>query len=276
VRWRFTVFGTVKSRVGTAALMWGALALTEVVLRPVAAPVCAALQAEAPGSCLASDAAASRQAIVVGLLGGFRSTVADIAWLEACQHAEAHDLPGTESLLQLVTMIDPRPLYFWLNGARIMAYDMPDWRIAAEGGEGTVAAAVQGRIRHEQAQRALVRLDEAMKFHPASAALWIERANIQLNRLGDLPGAAASYRRAWEQPGAPYFAARLHAELLRCLGRKADALAWLVQLHPQLPPTDDSASAGLVLSRIRELERELGVPAGQGYCQRGGRDFDLI
>lgn len=102
--------------------------------------------------------------------------------------------------------------------------------------------------------------------------LWIEQANIELNRLGDTAAAAESYRRAWEQPRAPYYAARLHAELLRRLDRKAEALAWLVKLHTHLSPSDEAAGADLVLARIRDLERELGVPTGQGYRPHTGRE----
>lgn len=205
----------------------------------------------------------AEQAVAHGLLGGFRAAAADLMWLRASEAAADRDLPAVESLLQLVTVLDPRPQYFWLNGARILAYDLPVWRIAAAGGSDRVSVATQQRIMREQVERALRRLDAAMRFHPASAALWIERANLQLNQLRDMAGAAESYRRAWEQPNAPYFAARLHAELLRRLGRKAEALAWLVKLHPQLPPDDEAAGADLVLSRIRDLEKELKIPTDQ-------------
>ena len=234
------------------------------------APVWVALEAGEPARRLDPGVASSEQAVVSGLLGGFRVAVADIVWLEMAEAAAEHDLPATESLLHLVTLIDPRPLYFWVNGARIMAYDMPAWQMEAIGSDVRLSVAVRERIGQGQARQALRLLAEARRFHPESAALWIEQANIELHRLGDTAAAAESYRRAWQQPGAPYYAARLHAEMLRRLGRKTDALAWLVQLHPQLPPADESAGAELVLARIRDLERELGVPAGQGYVRREG------
>jgi hypothetical protein len=209
--------------------------------------------------------AAAGQGLTFGVLGGFRAIAADFAWVRVYVIWEKHDLPATETLLTLVSALDPRPLYFWLNSARILAYDMPGWRIAAAGGYETVPEAQQRNVDAEQAQLALRRLDAALPFHPANADLWIERANIELTRLHDVAAAAASYRRAWEQPNAPYFAARLYAEMLKRLGRKAEALAWLVQLHPQLPPNDESAGAALVLARIRDLERELRVPATGTY-----------
>lgn len=255
----------MKSSLLIAAAVAGGLTATHVALRPVEAPLWAALRAEQPALRLDSAGAVAGQGVTLGVLGGFRAIVADFTWLRVFVIWEKRDLPATETLLRLVTAIDPRPVYFWLNGARIVAYDMTSWRIAAAGGYDAVPPARQERIGVEQAQLALRRLDEAMAFHPASADLWIERANIELNRLHDPAAAAECYRRAWEQPGAPYYTARLHAEMLRRAGRKAEALAWLVRLHPQLPPKDEAAGAELVLGRIRDLERELAVPPERTY-----------
>ncbi len=255
----------MKSRLVVPLVTLGGLALTGAVLHRVESPLWAAMHAEQPGLRSEAVGAAAGHGLALGVLGGFRAIAADFAWIRVYVIWEKHDLPGTETLLRLVTTLDPRPLYFWLNGARIIAYDMTAWRIAAAGGYDVVPVAEQQRIGAEQARLALRRLDEAMACHPASADLWIDQANIELNGLHDVAAAAASYRRAWEQPHAPYYAARLHAELLRRLGRKAEALEWLVALYPQLPPDDESAGAALVLARIRDLERELQVPATRAY-----------
>jgi tetratricopeptide (TPR) repeat protein len=178
---------------------------------------------------------------------------------------EKRDLAAVQTLIQLVGAIDPRPVYFWINGARIIAHDFAAWRIEAAGGYERAGAAAERRIDREQGGLAIKHLEAAMNHHPHSAELWIERANIELNRVRDIAAAAESYRRAWEQPRAPYYTARLHAEMLRRLGRKTEALAWLVKLHPSLPPNDDGAARDRVLERIRELERELRVPSSQSY-----------
>jgi hypothetical protein len=151
--------------------------------------------------------------------GGLRAVAADFAWLRAYAGWEDCDAARTESLLDLVVALDPRPLPFWLNGARMIAYDFPVWRINAPGSR--IGAAEARRIEVAAAERALTFLERAHTAHPNSAAVWIERANIELNGLHDPAAAAESYRRASELPGAPYFAARVHAELLRRLGRKA-------------------------------------------------------
>lgn len=229
------------------------------------APVWTDIRAKQPALRLDSSVAAAGQGVTLALLGGFRALVADATWIRMYDLWERRDLPAVQTLLQLVTSLDPRPAYFWLNAARITAHDFSAWRIQAEGGFDTVALNRQRQIDAEQGRQALRVLDAAAAFHPASADLWIERAAIELTRLRDTAAAAESYRRASEAPNAPYFAARLHAELLRKLGRKADALTWLTRLHPHLPPGDEAAAGEVVLGRIRDLETELNVPAAQRY-----------
>lgn len=210
------------------------------------------------------------QGLTLGMLGGFRSIIADFVWLRAYVIWEQKDAPKTETLLKLATAIDPRPLYFWVNGARIMAYDMPVWRIDEAGGYAAVPLGVQRRINNEQARLALDFLGQAQLHYPQSAALWIERADIELNGLRDKAAAAVSYRRAALLPSAPFYAARLHAQLLWQLGRREEAYKFLVQLYPTLPAADERAAATLVLDRIRRLERELGIPAAEAFPAKRG------
>lgn len=255
----------MKSRWLTLAVIGAGLGVAGLLLQSFVAPVWAEFRARQPALRLDSTAAGAGQGVTLAILGGFRALVADGTWIQMYSLWEQRDLPGTETLARLVTTIDPRPVYFWLNSARIVAYDFPAWRIQAAGGYEVVPEEVQKKISHEQARAALRQLETAMGFHPASPELWVERANIELNRLGDLPAAAESYRRAWALPKAPYYTARLRAEVLRRAGRKREALEWLVQLHPGLPPGDSGAAADVVLERIRELERELGVAAERRY-----------
>lgn len=241
------------------------LSLAGTLLGRIVAPTWSRAREREPALTLDSSLAAAGQGITLALLGGFRALVADAGWIRMYVLWEKRDLPGTETLLRTITTVDPRPEYFWLNGARILAYDLTAWRIAAAGGYDVVPAAEQQRIHTEQATLALKYLANAMRFHPESPELWIERANIELNAQHDLRAAAESYRRAWEKPNAPYYAARMHAELLRRAGRNAEALAWLVQLYPTLPRGDEAAAADIVLERIRQLERTLGVPPERAY-----------
>jgi len=260
----------------TGFLVVAVLAVVGVAVRPVEDPAWRFVRSKQPALKLDSLQGALGQGVTVGLLGGFRAIVADFFWIKTNSVWEDNDLPATQTFIKLVTAIDPRPLYFWQNGARMIAYDMPNWRIIAEGGYNAVPAARQRKIDEEQSAVALKYLNDAFGYHPHAPLLYVEIANVYLNRLKDTASAAEAYRLASLQPGAPFYAGRIHAELLRKLGRTADAYAWLKQLYPTLPKTVDpakgiteftveSAMAPLVLSRIRELEGELNVPASEAF-----------
>lgn len=252
------------------------LAITGAVVRPFEEPAWQFVRGKQPALKLDSLQGALGQGVTVGLLGGFRAIVADFFWIKTNSVWEDTDLPATQTFIKLVTAIDPRPLYFWQNGSRMIAYDMPNWRITEEGGYDKVPQARQRKIDEEQSGVALRYLHEAFGHHPDSALLYVEIANVYLNRLKDNASAAEAYRRASEQPNAPFFAARIYAELLRKMGRNAEAYDWLKKLYPTLPKAADasrgitefqveSAMAPVVLGRIRELEQELNIPEGESF-----------
>ena len=192
---------------------------------------------------------------VLAWLGGLRSALASACWLRANLAWERRDVAETRALIELTVALDERPLYFWLNGARILACDLPAWRL-----DGVVAPeSWRAQVNEEQAQQALRLLAKGLRWHGPDAALYIEIANIHLRRRNDLDAAARYYRLAAEQPGAPRYAARIHAELLRELGRRDEALTWLRQILPGLDSGDPLARRDIVLDRIATLEQELAV-----------------
>lgn len=192
--------------------------------------------------------------VVVATLGGGRTLTADMLWLKTNLAWEQEDLAATRAWLDLVVAVDERPDYFWLNGARIIAYDMPVWRGRAQ---PDAPAAVSGQIREQQAQAALQFLRRGLELRGPNAAFFAEMAGIHLRVRQDPAQAAEYFRRAAECPGAPYYAARIYAELLAALGRKREARDWLRQLLPQLPADQPDARRAVVADRLAALEREL-------------------
>jgi tetratricopeptide (TPR) repeat protein len=202
-----------------------------------------------PGAAAPSAALAGSGGTLAGL-GGMRSVLAGGFWLQANLAWERRDAAATTTLLHLTVAADERPLTFWLNGARMLAYDLPAWRA------DDAPAAVRQRHAAEQAKAALAFLEQGLVAHGPAAELYVEMANIRWRALGDREEAARLFRQAAEQPGAPYYAARIHAELLRELGRSAEALAWLRQILPGLPAEDPAACREVVLARIKGLEHD--------------------
>ena len=249
----------------TGAIVLLGLLGAGLALRPLEAPAWNEVRARQPALRLESLKDALGQGVTVGLLGGFRAIVADLFWIRTNAVWEQYDLPGTQTSIKLVTAIDPRPLYFWLNGSRMIAYDMPNWRIDKAGGYDVVPDAAKRRFDEEQSAIAIKYLEGALGFHPENPLLVLEIGNIHLNRLKDLETAARYYLRASKHPDAPYYAARIYAELLRRLDRKRDAYDFLRTLHPTLPKDDVMAQSSVVMDRIRELEGELQIPEAARY-----------
>jgi hypothetical protein len=189
----------------------------------------------------------------VGVLSGVRAAVAGFFWLRANLAWEQRDAAATRALVELSLAADERPLYFWLNGARMMAHDFPTWS------EADRPAAVRRQEQAACAAMALAFLDEGRRRRGPSPELLIEMANIRLRSMGDREGAARLFREAAELPGAPYYAARIHAELLCALGRPGEALAWLRKVLPTLPADEPAARRTVVEQRIKELEAMAGV-----------------
>lgn len=252
-----------------AAVVGLALVATGAALEPVADPLRRAAGGAEPALAPGRLDAIVGRGVSVAVLGGYRGLAADVLWLETYLAWADGDQPATTALIRLTTAVDERPEAFWLNGARMIAYDMAQWRLAAAARDGAESQAVARRCRREQADAALALLAEARRWHPASAAILIEMANIELCGRGDVAAAARWYRAAADLPQAPPCAARIYAELLRRQGRRAEAYAWLRRLHPTLPPGDPEAMAEVVLARIRELETELEIPAAGRYPSPG-------
>jgi tetratricopeptide (TPR) repeat protein len=256
-QWRHGSRVIVKAELFRRVQPWAGVALLWVVLAAIEPWV--RLRAGAHDRSAQSSPAAA---------GGLRALAANGLWLWAYRAWERQDGAATETLLALTCRVNPRPLHFWLNGARMMAYDLPHW---ADASSRSVVEPTARRERRAEgfAQRALQHLDEARRWHPQSAALWIETGNIHLHARGDLAAAAEAYRRAAEQPDAPHYASRVHAELLWRMGRPAEAHRVLAELHPRLQAIHElgereRAMPDFVANRIRELERELGITGTTG------------
>jgi len=205
------------------------------------------------------------QGITIGLLGGFRSLIADGLWLQTNHKWEKSDLPATQTLIKMVTVVDPRPTYFWINGSRMIAYDMPMWRIEAFGRFEDVPLSIRDRIIREHSLLAVEYLERALLHHPQSSILHFEIATLYQRKLKDMQKALEYYRLAALQIDAPFYMGRLYGEMLRQSGQPEKAYKWLIALHPSLPRDDIWALSDLVLEKIRELEGQLNVNLEERY-----------
>ena len=207
---------------------------------------------------------------IVAVLGGMRSVVASGFWLQTNLAWEQRDVRATTLGLNLTVAADERSDYFWLNGARMLAYDLSEWRVSPD-----APRAVRVKVQREQGNQALEFLRKGIQWHGANANFYIEMGNVYLRRMDNLTAAAECYRWAAEQPAAPYYAARIYANLLQQLGRTTEALAWLEKVIPTLPANEPAARRALVQSWIEVLQREIqAVDAEKRKAENNARGWE--
>ena len=205
---------------------------------------------------LAVDASVGHlgQGVSFAILGGYRSLVANMVWLSLNSDWEDRDFAATMAKIRLTTSIDPRPKSFWLNGARIMASDMPVWTLGDWNAAQLFETEEGAAIRRRFARMALDFLEEARLAHPNNPDMVIEQAVIHWRKLEDLETSAKLFGEVVGMDSAPFFAGRIYAELLERLGRLEDALYYLESIVDELPLEDPRAMKPVVESRIRKLK----------------------
>lgn len=201
------------------------------------------------------------QGAALGLLGGFRPLLADLAWIRGYVLWERRDR-GCEAHLRTACLLDPQSNYFWENRANMVGLDMAPWEIIARGGVRVVSAASQDLIMRRYARKAIDGLEEGVAVAARPAGLLAHAGYIAELKLRDPLLAADYYLRATRHPGAPWYAPYFHARLLKDGGKLREAYDYLRPVWERdLSRREDGSPTELDL--LREIERALGIPAAQ-------------
>ena len=255
-----------KEKAKAVAVPLLALLLCGVATSPLLDRVWPRVRASQPEFNLLDLEDALGQGVLVGVFGGFRSLIADFVWIAGNADWERSDRAKVETMIKIATTLDPTNSFFWRNGARILAFDIPVWRLREaklDPDDRTGGEAVA--IRNEQAQRAIALLDTVIAREPDNARAIIERAQVYNLVLRDTEKAAADFKLAASKPRAPYFAGRIYSELLLKLKRPREAYDYLRSYYDGLPKNDKFAARDIVYERIREMENDLKIPEAQRY-----------
>ena len=160
--------------------------------------------------------------VLWAVLGGYRSLVADFAWLKAYIAWEKRDAAGCMSNIDLAAKLDPETLMFWHMGSGMIAYDMPRWIY-----EGRPHTPLQKRhVAERQARLAIDFLNRGLEFLPRSRRLNLDKALIYQKVLKDDAKELEAYEKAAEGD-APLFISRDYARRLEAAGRLEEALSVL-------------------------------------------------
>ncbi len=240
------------------------------------------------GRDVASRADTSHGAAPAGWIGdvlpkGALRLAAGGYWVHANAAWERRDADATRIGIARAVALDPANLHYWLNGARMVAHDLPRWRL--EETDPDAPSAYRTRILEEGAQEALTFLQRASPSGVDSPWLQIEAGAIHWSVRGDYEAAFQCFLRAARHPQAPSRAVRLAGDSLWRAGRRRDAYEWYVEHlkapildksgYPRFHPTDVKEHAadpwqgpedwhqGWLQARVRQMELELKIVSGE-------------
>jgi len=199
------------------------------------------------------------QGVLLGILGGMRTVIADGTWVRSYVLWERKDRPGCETLMRTACALDPRSRYFWENTGYVMGYDMAHWEVRRRGGYAKVPADVQEHLYRSYARRALEVLDQGVVNTGGNAALLIAAGQLAEMKLKDQLLSARYYRSATESRNAPWYAPYFCARNLWEAGQREESYRWYRKIwEEKLSKSEDGAPDDL--KNLREMEQALHLP----------------
>ncbi len=170
--------------------------------------------------------------VAFGILGGYRTLIADFIWIKGYVDWERKNLAGCMSAIELATTIDPDSIFYWRFGASIIAFDTPHWIIEQL---APVSKEKEKAIRLRQARQAIRFLNRALKMHPNNTELLIQKGQIAIS-IGDFRLAEECYEEIVKKPEPLIFSRRIYAAVLQKNGKKEKAKEVLRGIIKDLEP----------------------------------------
>lgn len=199
------------------------------------------------------------QGLLLGILGGGRTVIADITWLRSYVLWEKHERAACEALMRVACALDPHSRYFWENAGCVVGYDMAHWEIRRRGGYMKVAPEVQEHLLRSYGRRGLDILDEGLGHTRSKVALLMCAGQMAESKLKDKKLSATYYQRAADDPAAPWFAARFAAINLWEAGERRAAYDWYRKQWLERLSKESDFSAD-DLQKLRDMENVLLLP----------------
>jgi hypothetical protein len=144
-------------------------------------------------------------------LGGLRSLVASITYLQAYVAFEHSEWGKVDSLMTLTTRLQPKEVIYWDEAAWHMAYN------AASGytRDDTLRAAIKNKLFRDYVNRGLEIVQEGLVYLPEDPKLLVRMAEIYRDRKKEPGPAADAFLRAAKNGAKPFYERMAAYELVK-------------------------------------------------------------
>lgn len=190
---------------------------------------------------------------LLAVLGGYRTLISDIVWIKSYLEWEKRDTSACMASIELAATLDPSVKTYWVQGALIIAYDVPHWRLESlpKSARTPQELAV---LRRRYGKVALSFLERALDVFPDDFWIILRMGQIAVG-MDDFPLAQKYYAQIAEPANAPVFAMRTYAAILEKNGEFSEALGFLERVDSQLDA--DSPLKKVVPLQIASLKKRL-------------------
>lgn len=200
------------------------------------------------------------QGVLLGVLGGLRTVVADVSWLRSYVLWERKEEAGCEALMRLACTLDPHARYFWEQTGFAVGLDMANWEIRRRGGYARLSQEVQDHLFASYARKGIAVLEEGAKASRSRAPFLIVAGQLAEMKVREPRLAASYYRAAAESHDAPWYAARFAARTAWEAGDRTQAYEWYREQWMNVLRIRHEDRAPDDLAELRMMEDALRLP----------------
>ena len=193
------------------------------------------------------------QSAFIAVLGGFRSVIADLLFIDAYSAWERTDWTYLLLRLRQATELQPRAILFW---------EMAGWHMAWNAGTAALeddskSPATRRRLQHDYLELGKDFLVRGIAHNPEKPQLYEALARLYRDKLRDHARAAENFEKAARFPGHASYDERFSAyELSYCEGREREAYDRLRALYQR----GEKERLPRLLHQLRAMEERLKVP----------------
>jgi hypothetical protein len=196
------------------------------------------------------------QSAFIAVLGGFRSVIADLLFIDAYSAWERTDWTYLLLRLRQATELQPRAILFW---------EMAGWHMAWNAGtaaleDGSKSPAARRRLQHDYLELGKDFLVRGIAHNPEKPQLYEALARLYRDKFHDHARAAENFEKASRLPGHASYDERFSAyELSYCEGREREAYDRLRTLYQR----GEKERLPRLLNQLRAMEERLKIPANE-------------
>ncbi len=196
------------------------------------------------------------QSAFIAVLGGFRSVIADLLFIDAYSAWERTDWTYLLLRLRQATELQPRAILFW---------EMAGWHMAWNAGTAALeddskSPAARRRLQHDYLELGRDFLVRGIAHNPEKPELYEALARLYRDKFHDHARAAENFEKASRLPGHHSYDERFSAyELAECEGREREAYDRLRALYQR----GEKERLPRLINQLRAMEQRLKIPANE-------------